>query len=171
MGAAIPVVGAVVGAASTVSQISASKKQAQAQADAIGAQQEATYQNTQLRLIELQRQKQYAQHLATIDDAKRAQVKLQDDAELSVAQLKDQLVTSSANIQNQQQYGLGNTQNTNQYALANQATQNASVVGNAQLGNQQYMANAMNQLDYNSQVQAANFDFNANRLIFSIVKC
>jgi hypothetical protein len=102
MGAALPVVGSVVGGLSAVSQMSAQQKQADAQRRAIAEQQVASETNTQLRLIELERQKDYAANQALLDRAGREANKIADQQLLATQRLEQQVAQQAALFENEQ---------------------------------------------------------------------
>lgn len=159
MGAAIPIIGAVAGAAGTVANISAQQKQAQAQRDAIDSQQKAIESNTNLRLLDLERQKLYSQYLAQIDEARRAQLKQQDDAELQVARMKDEMQLGMAAKQNEEAYTLGNQRNEGMNRLAGLQNQTSEAVGNAQLNNQYQIGSLMGAADAQALQNQMNMEY------------
>lgn len=159
MGAAIPIIGAVAGAAGTVANISAQQKQAQAQREAIDSQQKAIESNTNLRLIDLERQKLYAQYLAQIDEARRAQLKQQDDAELQVARMKDEMQLNQVGKQNEESYALGMQRNEGMSRLAGMQNESNLAIGNAQLGNQYEIGSLMGEADAQSMQNQLNLDY------------
>jgi len=130
MGAAVPVVGAVLGVAGAVSQHSAAQQQADAQRSALNQQSAIEAQNTKLRLIELQRQKLYSDFQGQIDTAKREIAKFTDENALNQAALMDTI------NRNTQQFGV------QQQAIEAQ-TQNQQLVGQSQ------------ETRYGSQIQAS----------------
>lgn len=136
MGAALPVVGAATGVVSTLSGLSAQQKQAQAQRDAIDQQKSTVEANTQLRLLELQRQKLYSEYNHQIDEARRMQVMMQDDAELQLARQQDQAAANIGLLQNQSSFNLGMLQNQQMQQLAEMQRRNQLQIGQQQLGNQ-----------------------------------
>lgn len=112
MGAAVPVLGAVTGVMGAVQQSNAQKQQAAAQRNALDQQALAEQNNTQLRLMELERQKNYSDFQFQIDTARREIQKVNDASALQIAGLQD--------TQNQQSQQFANQQNTLQQRTANQ---------------------------------------------------
>lgn len=156
MGAALPIVGAATGVVSTISGLSAQQKQAQAQRDALDQQKSSVEANTQLRLIELQRQKLYSEYNYQIDQARRMQVMMQDDAELQLARQQDKAAANLGLLQNQAGYQLGMLQNQQQQQLAQMQQQNQMQIAQQQLGNQ--LAIGTGQLDLEHQFGKVQLD-------------
>lgn len=133
MGAAVPIVGAVVGTASAVSQISASNKAAKQQSQALLAQEKSAQSNLALRLQEIERQRLYAQYASQLNELSRL-------SNLSYQQNEDAMTRQEINMntgmQVQQalmnenlQYMQGNTQ----LASLNQQRGQADMNRNMQL--------------------------------------
>lgn len=91
MGAAVPVVGAVMGVASAVQQNNAARQQADAQKQALAQQSLVEQNNTKLRLIELERQKLYSDFNFQIQTASREINKFADMQALNVAEIQDKM--------------------------------------------------------------------------------
>jgi len=139
MGAIVPVVGAVVGLASTAKSISNQNKQAQSQRAAIDAQQQASAQNTALRLNEIERQKLFARSQTQIDNLARLNAREVERAETALSRQELALQEQTANAE------LAIQQQMSQQRLGSQ---------NAQLDLQQFGANQQAQLNRNSAQNA-----------------
>jgi len=118
MGAAIGVVGAVTGVVGAISQNSAQQQQANAQRNALDQQSLTERNNTQLRLMELERQKNYSDFQYQIETARREISRTSDKNALQIAGLQDE---QTKNVQS-----FGNQQSTIQ-----QQTENQGLIGQA----------------------------------------
>jgi hypothetical protein len=136
---------------STLSGLSAQQKQAKAQRDALDQQKSSSEANTQLRLIELQRQKMYSEYNYMIDEARRRQVMMQDDAELQLARQQDIAAANLGNLQNQSSFALGQQRNQMQQNLANLQNRNQFQIGQQQLGNQRTIGQGLQNVGYEQQ--------------------
>ena len=160
--AAIPIVGAVVGVASTVSQISNQNNQSAAQEQQIQAQQQAlqiqgaTQQaNLQLQLNQLARQQTYANSESQIVNLQQAMQQQQDNQNIALQKLNVQNQQSSAifganagmaqaqiNASQQQQQAAGQLYATDSSANAQYAGQlQQGTQQLTELGNQGYQLN------------------------------
>lgn len=131
MAAAVPVVSAVVGTASAVSGIAAQNKQARQQQEALEAQIANSETNTALRLIEIERQKIFAQAQNQINEMSRQNAS-------AVRQAQDAIQEANMNLQAQQ-----NLQNADAATFLNNQQSNTQ---QAQLNQQGFANQAQNQL-------------------------
>ena len=145
MGAVVPIVGAVVGTASAVSSISSQNKQAKAQREAIDAQAANSEANTALRLIEIEKQKLYAQSQTQIDNMARLNAREVQRAQNQLTQAQLDLQIQQAQLQQQtqsqiigqnrdtqlQQLDVGDFTNQAQGQLTREAARNQFAVGEA----------------------------------------
>lgn len=92
MAAAVPVVGAVVGTAATVSSVAQQNKQAAQQRDAIAQQQSQAALDTQMRLIEIERQKAYINQQLELNKLSASQDRYVQQAQVS---LEEQAIEQS----------------------------------------------------------------------------
>lgn len=99
MGAAVPVVGAVMGVASAVQQHNAAQQQANAQRQALAQQSLVEQNNTKLRLIELERQKLYSDFNFQIQTASREIAKFADEQQMNLAQQQDEMNRNAQRFQ------------------------------------------------------------------------
>lgn len=96
MGAAVPIIGGVVGVAGTISGISQQERQARQQQEALLAQEQAASRNMDLRLQEIEQQRLYAQYQQQIEAVARANT-------AAYQQQEDQITRQQINFANQQQ--------------------------------------------------------------------
>lgn len=181
MGAVVPVVGAVVGTVSAVSSISSQNRQAQAQRDAIDAQAANSETSTALRLIEIEKQKLYAQSQTQIDnmarlnarEVQRAQNQLTEqqlNLQIQQAQLEQQAQTEIIGQQRDtqlEQLNVSDFSNEAQAGLSRDAARNQAVIGEARdiIGTRQGLQSsvlAQNQALFDIEQQRANSIVSAN---------
>lgn len=84
-GAVVPIVGAVAGVAGTVSQISAQNKAANAQEASLTAQAKSSSMNTKARLLEIERQRMFAESQSKLDEIGRNQARAFEVNESAIA--------------------------------------------------------------------------------------
>jgi len=142
--AALPLVGAVVGVAGTVSQISNQNAQAQAQQQQIDAQRQAlqlqgasAQANMQLQLNDLARKQMYAAYQSQINDVQQQMTRQQDEQNIALQKLQVQNQQAAATFgaqAGQAQAGILASQQRQQAAAQQyQASSNANQEEAAQL--------------------------------------
>lgn len=103
MGAVVPIVGAVAGVAGTVSTINSQNRAASAQADALSAQSQSSKVNLQARLLEIERQRMFAETQSKLDEIGRNQARAFEVNENAIARGQLSLAQQQALLNEQAQ--------------------------------------------------------------------
>jgi hypothetical protein len=130
MGAAVPIAGAVVGTVSTVNQMNAQRKAANAQREGLIAQEQASARNLQLSLQEIERQRMYAGAHAQLQEQARINnlAFQQNESLMNRQEAQLQLAQQQINAQMQAMNAQGDA------ARQGQNIQNQLAQGNMQRG-------------------------------------
>lgn len=158
MAAAIPVAAAVVGTAATVKSVADQNAAAKRQQEALDAQAQASQQNTALRLLELEKQKIYAQSQMQIDNMARLNAREVQRAEMSLNEQQLRLQEQQLIAEAQAQVEMSKQGLSNQIQgldVQDFATQQSADLQRGQAQNQSAIQEARNVYNTRSQLQSS----------------
>lgn len=158
MGAAVPVAAAVIGTAATVKSVADQNSAAKRQQEALDAQANASQQNTALRLLELEKQKLYAQSQIQIDNMARLNAREVQRAEMSLNEQQLALQEQQAQAEAQAQILMSNqglSNNLQGLDIQDFATQESANLQRTQAQNQAAIQERISVDTTRSQLQSS----------------